>query len=73
MLDINLNNYIYILIHTLVVASSFVYLIFAFIIIKQVKNFSKNIKDKYDIVIQTASVLHLIFAIFFVLATFFLL
>jgi len=66
-------NYLYILIHTLVIASSFIYLIFAFIIIKQVKNFSKNIKDKYDAVIQIASVVHLIFAIFFIFATFFLL
>ena len=73
MLDLNINKYIYSLIHTLVVASSFVYLIFAFIIIKQVNNFSKNIKDKYDNLIKTASIVHLIFAIFFVLATFFLL
>lgn len=73
MLDININNYIYLLIHILVIASAFVYLIFALIIIKQVKNFSKNIKDKYDAFIQIASVIHLIFTVFFVLATFFLL
>lgn len=48
------------------IAGSVIYLIFALVVVKQVKTMSKNVKDKFNNILITISYLHLLGAILLV-------
>ncbi|HPD44677.1 MAG TPA: hypothetical protein PK131_00670 [Candidatus Woesebacteria bacterium] len=60
--NLNLNNIFFLLTKIFVIVGGLIYLIFALLIVKQVKVFSKNIRDKFNRPIMIASYLHLILA-----------
>jgi len=56
----SLNNFLVLLEKLFAIIGSIIYFIFALIVVKQAKNFSKNIQDVFNSVIVTASIVHLI-------------
>lgn len=45
------------------IAGAVIYLIFALVVVKQVKTMSKNVKDKFNNILITVSYIHLLGAI----------
>jgi len=70
---IPLSNYLTILLKAFFVIGSLLYLIFAFIISRQVSVMTKSIHDKFDSVLMLMAYVHLIGAIFLVFLTIFFL
>lgn len=64
-----INHYLLLLGKTCFVIGSFIYLIFALVVVKQVGMMSKNINDKFNSILIAFSYFHFIFAIFLVLLT----
>lgn len=54
------------------IAGALIYVIFAFIVLKQVSMQTKNVKDKFNGILIAFSWIHLIFALFLVITTWFL-
>ena len=65
----NFNLYLTIFEKAIFVIASVLYLIFAFVIVKQVSMMTRNVKDKFNAILSIFSILHLIFAILLVLLT----
>jgi len=58
----NLTGAVFVFIKVFIFVGAVIYLIFASIIVKQAKTFSKNIRDKFNSLIITAAYAHLIAA-----------
>jgi hypothetical protein len=56
----SLNNLLIVLEKVFAIIGSIIYFIFASIVVRQAKNFSKNVQDIFNPVIITASIVHLI-------------
>lgn len=56
----SLNNLLVLLEKLFAIVGSIIYFIFALIVVKQAKNFSKNVQDVFNSVVVTASIIHLI-------------
>jgi len=69
---IDFNNYIQLIWKFSFVLGSILYLIFAFVVVKQVTTMSRNVTDKFNTVLIIFSYFHLIFALLLVLFTLFL-
>lgn len=54
------------------VAGALIYVVFAFVVVKQVTTMSRNVKDKFNAILITFSYLHLVFSLLLVLFTLFL-
>jgi len=61
-MSLQINDLISLFIKIFVITGSIIYLIFALLIVKQVNTLSKNIFDRFNNMIITASYMHLIFA-----------
>lgn len=48
------------------IAGSVIYLIFALVVVKQVNTMSKNVKDKFNSILNTISYIHMLGAILLV-------
>lgn len=69
MLPLPLNNLLQIVEKTFFVLSAVLYLIFAFIVVKQTTMMSKNVNDKFNSVLISFAYLHLVFSILLVILT----
>jgi hypothetical protein len=63
------NTLLLLIVKIMSVIGSLLYLVFAFIIVKQVSMMTKNVSDKFNSILVTFSWLHLVFAAFFVFLT----
>ncbi|MDD4785185.1 MAG: hypothetical protein PHH12_01900 [Candidatus Shapirobacteria bacterium] len=70
-LNINgLENYFFIITKVFFISCSFLYLIFALIVVKQVTSMSKSVTDKFNFILIVFSYLHLAFSVILVLTMF---
>lgn len=65
----NLNSYFNLALKISFTLGGLIYLIFAFIIVKQTAMMTKNVNDKFNPILVTISYLHLAFSILLVLLT----
>ena len=67
---ININNYLFGTIKVFFIISSLLYSIFSLIVVKQVTSMSKNITDKFNLILIIFSYLHLLFSVILFLSMF---
>jgi hypothetical protein len=67
------NFYILLFQKALFIIGALIYLVFAIIVVRQVTTMVKNVNDSFNPVLTVFSFLHLLFAIFLVLLTLFVL
>ncbi len=66
----NLDSYFFSITKIFFIALSFLYVIFALIVVKQVTSMSKSVTDKFNIFLIAFSFIHLIFSVVLVLSMF---
>lgn len=66
----NLNSYFFGATKIFLIIFSFLYLIFALIVVKQVTSMSKSVQDKFNYVLIIFSFIHLAFSVFLILTMF---
>lgn len=66
----NLSSYLLVITKGFFIFASFIYLIFALIVVKQVTTMSKNIVDIFNPIVVIFSYIHLAFVIFLILSLF---
>lgn len=60
------NQYFELITKIFFITGSILYVIFALVVVKQTKMMSKNVNDKFNLILVTFSYAHLIFSIFIV-------
>jgi hypothetical protein len=74
MLDLgNLSHLLQLAVKMLFVLGALIYSIFALVVVKQTTTMTKNVNDKFNPVLIIFSYIHLVFSIFMILLTLFIL